>query len=316
MKKERKFNEFMSMTIKGLKDEKRYGTAHIYQSTYNAFSDFCKTPVIYFSQINRATLKQFETHLRDKQLRWNTVSTYMRTLRATYNKAVEQRWTKHKISLFDHVYTGVKSETKRALEVEEMNKLLCGAPSKELPEDLLLCRAWTNLMFQLRGMPFVDLAFLHKSDLQGNTLSYRRQKTGTEMRVDVPPTAMELINKYRNKNPHSPYLFPILNGNNQGEQLYIEYQRALRTYNYNLSRLARLCGVTSKVSSYTVRHTWATLAKYCNFSEQLISEAFGHSSIKVTEGYMKSFKDEAIKKANDAIIRYVTSNGKKTAWRK
>lgn len=316
MKKERKFNEFMSMTIKDLKEEKRYGTAHIYQSTFNAFSEFCKSPVIYFHQINRATLKHFETHLRDKQLRWNTVSTYMRTLRATYNKAVEQRWTQKKNSLFDHVYTGVKSETKRALEVEDMNKLLCGTPSKELPEDLSLCRIWTNLMFQFRGMPFVDLVFLHKSDLQGNILSYRRQKTGTEMRVDVPPAAMELIGKYRNKNPHSPYLFPILSGNNQGEQLYIEYQRALRTYNYNLGRLAKLCGVTSKVSSYTARHTWATLAKYCNFSEQLISEAFGHSSIKVTEGYMKSFKNEAIKKANDAIIRYVTSNGKKIVGRK
>lgn len=316
MKKQKKFNEFMQRAIGELKEEKRYGTAHIYQSTFNALARFRKSEVIFFHQINRAVLKQFETHLRDRQLSWNTVSTYMRTLRAVYNKAVDLKLATGHSRLFHHVYTGVKSETKRALEVEEMYKLMNTAPTQELSEDLMTCRAWATLMFQLRGMPFVDLAFLHKSDLQGNTLSYRRQKTGTEMRVDVPPTAMELINKYRNKNPHSPYLFPILNGNNQGEQLYIEYQRALRTYNYNLSRLARLCGVTSKVSSYTVRHTWATLAKYCNFSEQLISEAFGHSSIKVTEGYMKSFKDEAIKKANDAIIRYVTSNGKKTAWRK
>jgi len=63
--------------------------------------------------------------------------------------------------------------------------------------------------------------------------------------------------------------------------------------------------------TYTARHTWATLAKYCNFSEQLICEAFGHSSVKVTETYLKNFKNEEIKKANDAIILYVSNNGKK-----
>ena len=64
---------------------------------------------------------------------------------------------------------------------------------------------------------------------------------------------------------------------------------------------------------YIARHTWATLAKYCNFSEQLICEAFGHSSVKVTETYLKNFKYEEIKKANDAIILYVSKNGKKRA---
>ena len=278
MRNKKKFNEFMNKTIEELKDEKRYGTAHVYQSTLNAFCEFCGCKIVYFHQLNRATLKEFETHLRDKQLSWNTVSTYMRTLRGAYNKAVDQKITTGNSRLFNHVYTGVK-----------------------------------NLMFQLRGMPFVDLAFLHKSDLKGNTLSYRRHKTGGQMIVDIPPTAMELIRQYQNTDCNSPYLFPILSGTKTGEELYIEYQQALRIMNYNLGRLARRCGVITKVSSYTTRHTWATLAKYCNFSEQLICEAFGHSSVKVTETYLKNFKYEEIKKANDAIILYVSKNGKKRA---
>lgn len=313
MKKERKFNEFMDKTIKKLKEEERYGTAHIYQSTLNAFADFCNTSTIFFYQINCATLKRFENHLRDKQRSWNTVSTYMRTLRAAYNKAADQRLAPTNTRLFSNVYTGVKNDTRRALEVEEMHKLLYALPPQELPEELSQCRVWTNLMFRLRGMPFVDLTFLHKSDLKGNVLSYRRQKTGTDMTVDIPSDTMELINQYRNTNPDSPYLFPILSGENKEEKLYMEYQKALRTFNYNLERLAAKCGVTGKVSSYTTRHTWATLAKYCHFSEQLISEAFGHSSVKVTEGYMKNFKKEEIRKANDAIISYVEANGKRSS---
>ena len=81
--------------------------------------------------------------------------------------------------------------------------------------------------------------------------------------------------------------------------------------NYNLDRLAKKCGVSAKVSSYTPRHTWATLAKYCNFSEQLICEALGHSSVKVTEIYLKGFKNEVIKKANDAIMSYISKNSRK-----
>lgn len=313
MRNKKNFNVFMNRTIEELKDEKRYGTAHVYQSTLNAFCEFYGCKVVYFHQINRTSLKEFETHLRDKQLSWNTVSTYMRTLRGAYNKAVDKEIISGNPRLFRHVYTGVKNEIKRALEVEDINKLLNGTPLKELPEDLVLCRVWANLMFQLRGMPFVDLALLHKSDLKGNTISYRRHKTGGQMVVDIPATAMELIDKYKNTDRDSPYLFPILSGQNTGEDLYTEYQQALRTMNYNLGRLAKRCGVISKVSSYTMRHTWATLAKYCNFSEQLICEAFGHSSVKVTEAYLKSFKYEEIRKANDAIILYVTNNGKKRA---
>ena len=218
-------------------------------------------------------------------------------------------------SSFPYDFADVKGQesVKRALEVEEINKLLNEVPLKKLPEDLIRCRVWANLMFQLRGMPFVDLAHLHKSDLKGNTLSYRRYKTGGQMIVDIPITAMKLINKYQNTNQDSPYLFPILSGTKTGEDLYTEYQQALRTMNYNLGRLAKKCGVATKVSSYTTRHTWATLAKYCNFSEQLICEAFGHSSVKVTETYLKNFKYEEIKKANDAIILYVSKNGKKRA---
>ena len=112
----------MNKTIEELKDEKRYGTAHVYQSTLNAFCEFCGCKIVYFHQLNRATLKEFETHLRDKQLSWNTVSTYMRTLRGAYNKAVDQKITTGKPRLFNHVYTGVKNDVKRALEVEEINK--------------------------------------------------------------------------------------------------------------------------------------------------------------------------------------------------
>ena len=71
-------------------------------------------------------------------------------------------------SSFPYDFADVKGQesVKRALEVEEINKLLNEVPLKKLPEDLIRCRVWANLMFQLRGMPFVDLAHLHQKRLE------------------------------------------------------------------------------------------------------------------------------------------------------
>lgn len=311
MKKKKNFNEFMKEQIEQLEEEGRYGTSHVHESTLKSFSKFCKSETISFAMLNRANLKEYECHLRRNKKSWNTVSTYMRALRSIYNKAADEKLAPYNPRLFSHVYTGVESNTKRALEPEEMNQLLNSAPAKELTEELTLCRVWTILMFQLQGMPFVDLAHLQKNDIQGSTITYLRQKTSTRIVVEVPPSAMELIRKYQSTDTNSPYLLPILNVKETGKKEYKEYQLALRTMNYNLSRLATKCGISAPVSSYTTRHTWATLAKYCNFSEQLICDALGHSSTKVTETYLKSFKREEISKANKKIISYVSNNGNK-----
>lgn len=308
MKKRNSLTKFMEQIIQSLKEEGRYSTAHIYQSTLNAFRLFCRTSNMEFRQLDRIRLKQFENHLRNKGCSWNTVSTYMRTLRSTYNKAVDEGLTDEKSRLFRNVYTGVKVNVKRALEAGDMNKLLNSVPRRPLSDSLEKSRVWITLMFQLRGMPFVDLAHLHKKDLQGSVLSYRRCKTGSLLTVEIPPVAMQLINQYKNDAPNSPYLFPILSGNKTGEKAYIEYQHALRKLNYDLKQLAVHCGIQPNISSYTSRHTWATLAKYCHFSEQLICDALGHSSVKVTETYLKSFKNDELNKANKVIIKHINES--------
>ncbi len=305
MKERNSLTEFMEQLIRSLKEEERYSTAHIYRSTLNAFTRFNKSENIRFSQLERSKLKQFENHLRRKGCSWNTVSTYMRTLRSTYNKAVDEGMAQENARLFRHVYTGVKANIKRALEAPDINRLLNSVPLHPLSPELIKSRAWITLMFLFRGMPFVDLAHLHKKDLQGSFITYRRHKTGTPLIVKIPQEALPLIEQFKDNDPQSPYLLPILSGDKSGEKAYTEYQHALRKLNRDLKQLGTYCGIRSRISSYTLRHTWATLAKYCHFSEQLISEALGHSSVKVTKTYLKSFKDEELSKANEVIIKHI-----------
>ena len=142
MKKKSNLTLFMEQLIRSLKEEERFSTAHIYQSTLNAFMLFCKTETIRFNQMERSYLKQFENHLRNKGCTWNTVSTYMRTLRSIYNKAVDDGLTEEKPRLFRHVYTGVKANTKRALDAKDLSNLLSASlprPWARLPTRARLC---------------------------------------------------------------------------------------------------------------------------------------------------------------------------------
>lgn len=140
-------------------------------------------------------------------------------------------------------------------------------------------------------------------------MSYRRRKTGRILRVVLPPEALQLVRMISNKDEDSPYLFPILHSKDGTEAAYKEYQSALRRFNYQLSALKTHLNMASHLSSYSARHTWATMAYYCEIHPGIISEAMGHSSINVTETYLKPFNDKKIDEANEKVISFVKGNG-------
>lgn len=129
------------------------------------------------------------------------------------------------------------------------------------------------------------------------------------MRVLLSPEALQLVRMVSNKDENSPYLFPILHSKEGTEAAYKEYQSALRRFNYQLSTLKTHLNMSSHFSSYSARHTWATMAYYCEIHPGIISEAMGHSSINVTETYLKPFNDKKIDEANEKVISFVKSNG-------
>ena len=77
-------------------------------------------------------------------------------------------------------------------------------------ESLEFTRLLFLLLFMLRGMPFVDIAYLRHCDLHGNVIVYRRKKTGAWLTVRVEAEAMKIIRNLRNTDKTSPYLFPLI----------------------------------------------------------------------------------------------------------
>lgn len=198
--------EMLLSVIQELRANKQWGTAHVYQSAYNSFSIFNKEIDISFSKLTPALLKDFEIYLFQKGGSRNTVSTYMKVLKATYNRAVDMGFAPYVPRLFKHVHTRVYAERKKALEASDMGNFLCNikkdSDTSTLPAELQRVKLTFSLMFLLRGIPFVDLVHLRKTDIHGNVLRYRRRKTGRLLTVILTDEAMELIKKMVDKKNH------------------------------------------------------------------------------------------------------------------
>ncbi|MBD3590194.1 tyrosine-type DNA invertase cluster 3b [Bacteroides sp. GM023] len=302
------FSRCGELYIGRLQKEGRFSTAHVYKNALLSFSKFCGTQNVSFRQVTRESLRRYGQHLSESGLKPNTVSTYMRMLRSVYNRGVEAGNAPYVPRLFRDVYTGVDIRQKRALPVPELHKLLYEDPKSDR---LRRTQAIAALMFQFCGMSFADLAHMEKSALDQNILRYSRVKTKTPMSVEVLDTAKEMIDQLRNHQPSRPdypdYLFDILLGDKKrkDERAYREYQSALRRFNNHLKGLAKALRLTSPVTSYTLRHSWATTAKYRGVSIEMISESLGHKSIKTTQIYLKGFELRERTEVNKMNLSYV-----------
>ena len=309
---------YMPEVIEMLKREGKFPAMHVYACTLRSYEKFCAeerypkntTASLSMQEIfTPERLKEYEDWLAGQQSSPNTISTYMRTLQAVYNRWMSPGIEGYNPVLFKDVYTKVESRTKRALTAEQMEQL------RNTDFSVLTLRqqqvlTYFLLMFMLRGMPFIDLAHLRKSDLRNRRITYRRHKTGKLMVVDVPPDAMRLLQKYRDKTD-SEYLFPLLHGGLFMEEHHHRYQETLRHFNRELARLMKQLLPGVSVSSYTARHTWATLAYHSGVPVGLISQSLWHSSIRVTMTYLKPFDAEVIDRINRQVISLVKKSKKK-----
>ena len=291
-----------------LRKEGRHSTAHVYKNALFSFSKFCGTSNVSFRQVTRERLRRYGQYLYECGLKPNTISTYMRMLRSIYNRGVEAGSAPYVPRLFHDVYTGVDVRQKKALPAGELHRLLYEDPKSER---LRRTQTIAALMFQFCGMSFADLAHLEKSALDQSVLRYNRIKTKTPMSVEVLDTARGMINQLRSNQEPIPdcpdYLFDILCGNKKrkDERAYREYQSALRRFNNCLKDLARALRLNSPVSSYTLRHSWATTAKYRGVPIEMISESLGHKSIKTTQIYLKGFELRERTEVNKGNLSYI-----------
>ena len=192
-------------------------------------------------------------------------------------------------------HTRVSVKLRKAEFLEKLKLPRCSSLDKA--RDLFL------LSFYLRGMAFVDMAFLKKSDLKCGLISYNRRKTHQNLNIEWIKPMQAIVDKHAAQTKDSLYLLPLLTGNETSP--YTAYRKVEHNTNYNLKKIGERIGLKIPLTTYVARHTWASIALHMNIPIATISEGMGHNSFKTTQIYLQSLDMATINEANERIIRQV-----------
>ena len=287
---------FMRALIGRLRQLGKVRTSETYTAALTSFMKFRGGRDILLFDIDGYTAMLYEAWLRANGNCPNTISFYMRILRAVYNRAVENKLTEQKYP-FKHVYTGIDKTVKRAIPLSAIRRIkeldLTRKPHLGYARDMFL------FSFYTRGMSFVDMAYLKKSDLKDGILTYRRRKTGQQLAVRWEECMDEIIAKY-GSNP-TPHLLPIITNPSADERT--QYLNAIGRINMALKEVARMAGLGIPLTMHCARHCWASVAKSKNIPLSVISEGMGHDSEETTRIYLASLDTSVVDRANSLILK-------------
>lgn len=291
----KQFLAFVDEQIEFLLREKRIKTAQSYSSARKIFYTFLEAKDLEMEYIDSDLICDFEQYLITRGMVRNTTSFYIRILRSAYNKAVQQNLVKQCFP-FSQVYTGIDKTQKRAASQRAINDL---ENDRRLSRNMSLARDLFLFSFYCRGISFVDLARLKRSNIKNGVLSYVRSKTGQQLHIGLEPCMEKIIHRYEEWGQAEGYLFPIVY---HEKDFYKEYASALRIHNLRLRRISKRLKIDPPLTSYVARHTWATLAKKKGVPLGVISECMGHTSEGTTKIYLASLDQNVLDKANKMII--------------
>ena len=98
-------------------------------------------------------------------------------------------------------------------------------------------------------------------------------------------------------------IFPIYSNETNEQEKEKARKNLARRINEALRQIAGMMGFEIEdLSFYTARHSYADILKKAGVSVEVISQALGHSDIRVTDAYLKGFGDDVLDKADDSVF--------------
>lgn len=293
------FFHYMSSEVRRMASSGRYSTSRNYATALRSFRTFCSVSNLSFRSVTPSLLSDYENWLKRRGICLNTISCYLRSLRAVYNRGVSQGLAEQ-THPFRKVYTGVERTVKRGVGqdvIQRLQALTLSCSSLSLVRDMFI------FSFLACGMPFVDMAYLTKSQIHDGYLVYRRHKTGRRIRIKLQGAMSEIIRRYAV--PGRDYVFPVIKSGAGSVQAYSQYRSGVSYYNRQLKKLALLAGCSQNLTSYVTRHSWASMAYADKVGLPVISKALGHTLPQTTLIYVRDINDTALDSANKRIINKI-----------
>ena len=295
-KKKTLLSPLLDRTLETLKGQRSVRTLENYHSSINKVKEFVGDGWEHLTveDITRGWTDRFTTWLESRHGdKPQTVDFYLRTYRAVYGHvlALSSEGTDGKP--FSGHHTGGSFPAKRALRREEVQRLLSPGLRQTLPENRR--EALDVLLFILygRGMVFKDVYNLTHRMVTDRHIRYQRSKTGVPIDVEVVPELEEIMKRYHRED--SPFVFPFLHETRKGcPGKELSEESALRRINRSMREIGRKTGLSVPLTTYVLRHTWASLMLEDSQPVELISQCMGHTSIRTTQIYLSRISSHKV----------------------
>lgn len=252
---------FIDLILQQAENKKAEGSNRTFE-TYSAAARSLKSfkDDVLISEMTPQTMKRYEKFLLDKGLMRNSIGFYMRVLKAVYNRGVKNGDIAVDQHPFSEVYSGKEPVKKPAVTQDTICKILEYKPTRKstaLAQDLFL------FSFYTRGMSFIDMGYLKKTDLRDGKLRYRSRHTGQMAEVEWEPCMQEIVNKYISKTAQK-YMLPIILKEGTEDEERKQLRNMQLKMNRSLKTISKAIGLEKPVSMFMTRGSWSAIANTVN----------------------------------------------------
>lgn len=295
-------NDLFTGKIEALEAEGREGSRLYYDNVLKNIVKF-KGKEIPIKAVNVAWLKEYEKHLLAEDKKYTTVGIHMRAIRTILNAAKATGTLKAINYPFGagryEIPTG--KGRKMALTINQIKQIMDyseGNPKTDFYRDLWIFSYLCN------GINFADLIQLKFSNIRDGEIEWLREKTKrttkekAQIQAFITPEMESIIKRWGNEPNPKNYIFPILEKEVSAKELKLITKNIISHCNQRMKRIGKALKI-GNISTYTARHSYATVLKRSGANIAFISESLGHNDLKTTENYLASFeKDERKKNAS------------------
>jgi integrase/recombinase XerD len=288
-------------------DNGQFGTAHTIRAAWYSLRSFRKE--LFLEDLDESWLKSYQSFLMKKGCSTSTCGIYLRNLRAIYNLAINDGLISGIAKPFKNIQVHSAAKSKSVLYPAQLKKLWEYRSDNELEQKAI---AYFFFCYLGNGMNFKDMAHLKYRNIQGDVISFVRQKTkrtksnGTEIRVHLHDAMKKIIEMWGNRSTKpDDHIFCFMKKYRSEKHFDDTIFRIKRNANKKLSAIGVELGFEGvHLCINLARHSFATKQKLDGTPVAFISDAMGHSSMAVTEHYLKSIPTPMLEQMNSRLLAF------------
>ncbi len=289
------------LKVKELKEEKRIGTANLYNSTKVSLEKFSNGKDFHFENVTVHFLKRFENWHKSNGNGNTIIGIYLRNLKALYNEAILNRIVPAESYPFGAkkglYQIPTSANNKKALKKSELKKIFEYIPESWQEEKY---RDLWAFSYYCNGLNIKDVCLLKYSNINGNIIEFTREKTKRNSKNQPPIKAAYIeplqliVEKWGNPVNQNNFIFPILKLSDQETEIRKKVDLLVSQINKYIGTIAHKVGIETKITTYSARHSFASVLRNSGVNVSFISQSLGHKNISTTQSYLDSLEEEDV----------------------